>query len=131
MSENLDLVRSLFSTWVRGDFSSTAWADADIAFEAHGFDAASSKGVAAMAAGWREWMRAWSEYRVEVDEFREVDDSRVLVLIRHGGRGTVSGVATPNMKPGANVFELRDAKVVRLALYWERADALADLGLEE
>jgi hypothetical protein len=29
------------------------------------------------------------------------------------------------------MFEIRDGKVVRLALYWNREDAFADLGLAE
>jgi ketosteroid isomerase-like protein len=132
MSENVDLVRSIFAAWEVGDFSSADWARPDILFESIGFDAMKTAGAAEMAERWREWMRVWEEYRTEADEYRELDGERVLVLMQHGGRGKASGLGIEGMKtPGANMFEIRDGKVVRLALYWNREDAFADLGLAE
>jgi ketosteroid isomerase-like protein len=132
MSENLDLVRSIYAAWERGDFGSADWADPAIEFETSGFDAAESTGAAEMAGRWREWMSAWQDYRTEADEFRELDRERVLVLMRHSGRGKASGVGIENMtRPGANVFEIRNGRVAGLHLYWDRDRALADLGLAE
>jgi len=75
-------------------------------------------------------MTVWENYRSEADEYRELDEERVLVLMRHGGRGKTSGVAVEQLdQRGANLFDLRDGKVVRLTLYWHRDRALADLGL--
>jgi hypothetical protein len=130
-SANLDLVRSIYATWERGDFRSAKWAHPDIVFETTGFDATRSIGVASMADRWREWISAWEDYRVEADEFRELDAGRVLVHMRHGGRGKLSGVGIEDLKPGANVFDIRQGTVVRLALYWDREDALTDLDLKD
>jgi hypothetical protein len=33
-----------------------------------------------MAEGWREFLSAWEAVRPEVDEYRELDDERVLVV---------------------------------------------------
>jgi len=132
MSENLDLVRSIYADWERGDFRSVDWAHPKIVFDLAGFDSTSTTGVVEMGQRWREWVSVWEDYRTEADEFRELDGGRVLVLIQHGGSGKASGVGIENVKmPGATVFEIRDGKVTRLALYWDRERALADLGLEE
>jgi ketosteroid isomerase-like protein len=132
MSENVDLVRSIYAHWERGDFGSVEWAHPGIVFESDGFDATKSTGVVEMGERWREWMSAWEEYRSEAEEFRELDGKRVLVLMHHGGRGKTSGVGFEDLKtPGANVFDIHDGKVTKLALYWDRDRALADLGVKE
>jgi hypothetical protein len=76
-------------------------------------------------------LSAWEGYRVEVEEYRELDDERVLVLTRRLGRGKASGVDLEQMRSkGADLIHIRDGKVTRLVTYFERDRALADLGLD-
>jgi ketosteroid isomerase-like protein len=129
MSENLELVRSIYATWGRGDFSSTAWADREIEFSiVGGPDPGSWAGVVGMAQGWRQWLSAWDDYNAEADEYRELDDERVLVFGRMRGRGKTSGVNVET--EFANLLHIRNHKVRRLCLYSARDRAFADLGLE-
>ena len=132
MSENLDLVRSIYAAWERGDFSSADWADPDIEFVfADGLEPGSSRGVAAMREAWGAAIVAWEKIRVVVDDYRELDRERVVLLCHSTGRGRSSGLQLGQIEQSeAILFTIRGAKVVRLALYWDRDRALADLGLE-
>jgi hypothetical protein len=52
-------------------------------------------------------------------------------LARHSGRGKTSGLDVGQTGGGgASLFEIRDGRVIKLVSYWDRAYALADLGLE-
>ena len=133
MSERLDLVRSIFAAWERGDFSSAEWTHVEVEFVfAGGPDPGSWTGLAGMAEGMRSWMSAWSDVRVEADEYRELDAERVLVLSHNVVRGKASGLELGQTEnKTANVFHVRDGKVSRLVIYLDRSRALADLGLED
>jgi hypothetical protein len=134
VSANLDLVRSIYAEWTRGDFSRADWADPDIEFViADGPAAGSWKGRAEMARAWRDVIDAWENWQVEPEEYRELDGQHVLVLVRPRARGRASGVDLEAMwgiqQRGANVFRVRAAKVTRLVVYFMSEPALADLGL--
>ncbi len=133
MSENLDLVRSIFADWERGDWSSAEWAHPEIEFDiADGPEPGVRIGVAAMAESWLEWLSAWEDYRIQAEEYRELDEERVLVLNRYGGRGKTSGleIGDAGGMKAATLFHVRDGKVTTLVGYNSRENALADLGLE-
>jgi ketosteroid isomerase-like protein len=131
-SANLDLVRSIYAAWERGDYSSAEWADPEIEFMfADGPEPDSWTGVAGMAEGFRGWLTAWEDYRVVADELRELDDERVFVLTHNSGRGKTSGLEIGQMRTRgqANLVHVRGGKVTKFVLYWDRDRALADLGL--
>jgi ketosteroid isomerase-like protein len=130
MSENLDLVRSIYSDWERGDYSATDWADPEIEFViADGPTPGDWKGVAEMAYGWRGFLSAFHAHRSHTEGFRELDTGRILVHVTVSARGKRSG--TSAHASGANVFDVTAGKVTRLVIYWDWNRALADLGLTE
>jgi ketosteroid isomerase-like protein len=133
-SANLDLVRSIYADWQRGDFSSAAWAHPEIELVRRdtGPTAGSSTGLAGMAESWREYLSAWEDFRAGAEEFRELDEERVRVFNDFRGRGKTSGLEIERAQTkGASLFHVRDGKVTRLVIYPDRDRALADLGLKE
>ena len=129
--ENVELVRAIYEPWGRGDFSSAEWAHPEIEFVIDAGPASGScKGLAAMAQTWREFLSTWAEYRTEVEQYWDLDDERVLVLLHVVGHGKASGVELGELRTkAANLFHVRDGKVRRLVLYQDREGGLADLGL--
>jgi ketosteroid isomerase-like protein len=127
VSANLDLVRSIYAAWERGDFTSVAWADPAIELVfTDGPSPGAWTGLAGMAEGWRSWLSAWDEWRSEPDEFRELDDAQVLVLDHVRGRGKASGLDLGRMgAKGAQLYDLRDGKVTRIVVYFDRERARA------
>ena len=129
--ENVELVRSIYAARERGDYSSTEWAHSEIEFVLAGGPVdASWTGVEAMENAWRDVLSAWDNFRPEVEEYRELDEERVLVLVRLRGHGKTSGVDLEEMQAkAAALYHVRDGKVTRLVVYADRDSAFADLGV--
>ena len=131
MSENLDLVKAIFVDWEKGDWGSSDWADPEIEFQmVGGLSEGTWTGVAEMAKVWGAMVNAWDGLTANAEEFRDIDDERVLVLLHNRGRGRESGIEIEGISvKSANVFTIRDGRVKKLALYWDRDQAIEDLGL--
>ena len=135
MSAHLDLVRSIYADWERGDFSRADWADPEIEYTAEESGPLSVQtwtGLAGMAEGARSTFEVIEDQHIEAEEYRELDDSRVFVLVQSRGVAQASGIDLEQIAGGrtALLASLRDGKVTRLVLYFDRDRALADLGLE-
>jgi hypothetical protein len=131
-SANLNLVRSIYAAWEHGDYSSTDWADPEIEYVlADGPAPGRWTGLSEMAASWRDYLSVWEGHRSEAEEYREIDDGRVLVPAHTGGgRGKGSGLELGRHGGGgATLFYVHTGKVTRLVVSWDRERALADLGL--
>jgi ketosteroid isomerase-like protein len=130
-SANLDLVRMLYATWERGDFSSNEWADSEIEFViADGPEPGRWTGLTGLRDGYRTIVNAWDGFHPDVSEFRQLDEERILVTIRFSARGKASGLEIGQMHAhGASLLHVRGGKITKLVLYFDRERALADLGL--
>src|SRR5687768_18552582 len=131
--ENVELVRSIYAAWGRGDYTSGEWAHPEIEYVvADGPTAGVWRGLAGLAEGARTWLSAWDEYRIEVDEYRELDADRVLALTHGKGRAKISGLDAGLIRAeAADLFHIHAGKVTRFVVYFDREHALADLGLSE
>ena len=131
--ENVEVVRSIYAAWERGDFTSAEWAHPEIEYvEADGPAPGRSTGLAGMAEVFRDWLSTWEEWRVEAEEYRELDGERVLVLFHFNARGKTSGLEVGQIwTKGASLFHLRGGQVTRLVKYFDRAKALEAAGLRE
>jgi ketosteroid isomerase-like protein len=131
--ENVGLVRSMYAQFQRGDYTSAEWAHPEIeTVMVDGPAPGSWTGVAEAMEGWRDFLSAWEGYHAEAEEYRELDDERVLVVVRRSGRGKTSGIELADMAAkGAALYHVKDGKVTRQVVYLDRERALADLGLSE
>ena len=130
-SPNVDLVRSIYASWERGDFGSVEWADPEIEYViADGPSPGRWKGLAGLREGARSWIGAWQDFRIEVDEFRELDAERVLAFTHGRGRGKTSGLEVGQVASKAvDVVHIQNGKVVKFVVYFDLQHAFADLGL--
>jgi ketosteroid isomerase-like protein len=69
MSSNLDLVRSIYAAWERGDYGAVEWADPEIEYViADGPAPGRWRGVPAMNEAWHDWLNAWEGHWSTAEE---------------------------------------------------------------
>ena len=128
-STNLDLVRSLYPAWECGDFSSVEWAHPEIErVSDEPLVPLNATGIAELGRVGGNWLHGWSGFHIDADGCREVDGERVLVLLHYGRRDHLGGDEVMPTE-AATLFHVRDGKVARLVIYWDRDRSLAELGL--
>lgn len=121
MSEKVDLVRSIYVAWERGDFSAVAWADDDIEFAfVDGPDPGRWTGIEQMRKAWTRLLSDFVAFRTEATRYERLADGRIVALTRFVGRARGSGLDLSLMSTEqAAIFDVRDGKVTQPELYWD------------
>jgi ketosteroid isomerase-like protein len=122
-------VRRVYEEWSRGDFSAGEVFDPEVEFVMVDWPGrARSQGLTEMRQAWQESLKAWDDFRAEPTDFIE-NEPHVVVLTHVTARGKGSGAAVT--ADTATLWTIDGGRVVRLALHWNPADALAAAGLRD
>jgi ketosteroid isomerase-like protein len=74
------------------------------------------------------WTESFASEHIDAEEIVDGGD-QVLVLVRHSGRGKISGIDIDQRY--AMVWTLRDGRAIRMEMYLTRDEALEAMGLAE
>jgi ketosteroid isomerase-like protein len=130
---DVELLRRLYAEFERGNF----WAFPDAydpemewRWSRSGralVGGATYKGRAEVLSAMREWLRGWDWFRISAQEFIDTGE-RVVVVVRaqarlKDGKGEI-------IDNWADVYTLRDGKIVVMEAFDNRRDALRAAGVE-
>jgi len=132
--ENVEIVCELYEAFNRGELDAYLWMlDPDFVWQGPQEIpdlAGTYRGAEGVRRYLSELMEVFNDYRMVPEEFIDAGGEQVLVLAREGGRGKGSGIAVQT-NPTGHLWTIRDGRPARLESYWERANALRAVGLEE
>ena len=86
-------------------------------------------GIEGFIAVWREWASAWESWVVTPNDFIAVGDERVLIPMEIKGRSRTQQVEFS--VEGANLVTIREGRLTRVELFFQREEALEAAGLSE
>ena len=127
MSENLDLVRSIFAAWERGDFASGIEPlAADIRYSAAQPEGqVRADGRTEMTRFLRDFLALWDRYWIELHDLEERAPDRFLATATQCGQGKGSGAETS--MPAFIAIAFREREIVQLEFFYDRASAVSAL----
>ena len=127
--QNVEIVRETFARLRRGE-SVLDVLSPDVVWEVRSVpEQGEYRGIEAVAEYYRRYFGTWEDFRVEIEDIRELPDNRVFVVARDHGRGKRSGVEV-EMRV-FQVWTLSEGKVVRWQGFPSREQALEAVGLRE
>ncbi len=131
--ENVELFERAADAWNRGDVDAmfaTAWSP-EIEFDMAHYEGwpeeAAYRGEEAVRAFLDQWRATFSDYRFEVERYFDVGPHVVAFCSQEGGLAS----AGTTMMRFAQVATVENGRIVRVANYSDRQEALAAVGLPE
>jgi ketosteroid isomerase-like protein len=126
-AENVELVRRAFDDWNRGVREIRA-DEVDPEIEVHSrMLGRVLRGVDGLRTWFTEIDEQFGRWQLDVDEIREANPDRLLVLGSIHLRGRESGVEFE--QPMAWLIDFREGRLLRIQMYVDRSEALAAAGL--
>jgi ketosteroid isomerase-like protein len=125
---DLEVLRAAYADWARGDFTRGDMWDPRVEFVVAGVESRTYTGPEGVREGWFDFLSAWDDFLVEGVEYIDTpQDDTYLVFTHLSGRGKESNV--PIDADTANTVVMRNGKIVRFELFWDRDEALEAAGL--
>jgi ketosteroid isomerase-like protein len=84
------------------------------------------EGIAGAKSFMRDWLEAWDDWELELDELHDTGD-KVVAILRQHGRSKATGLEVEMVF--AQVFTIRDGKQARMEMYADPNEALKATGL--
>lgn len=123
---NIEVVRRLFDSYVRGDYAEAATCLAvDVVYEVG--QELPARGREAVRVMWERWDDTWDELETVPEEFIDAGD-QVLVTVHYSARGQGSGIKFAERL--FDVYTFCDGKCVRKREFRRRSEALEAAGLD-
>jgi ketosteroid isomerase-like protein len=123
---NIEVVRRLFDSYVRGDYAEAATCLAvDVVYEVG--QELPARGREAVRVMWERWDDTWDELETVPEEFIDAGD-QVLVTVHYSARGRGSGIKFEERL--FDVYTFCDGKCVRKREFRRRSEALEAAGLD-
>lgn len=123
--ENVEIIKRAYDAFARGDYAtSLSYYDPQVEFSQPADEPGGGTyyGVDGVTRAFRNWLTAWEDYRVEVEELSD-HGAHVLARTRHLMSGKGSGAVVEQTI--FQVWTLRDGRIVRARMYYDEAEALA------
>jgi ketosteroid isomerase-like protein len=128
MGDDLSLLKGLLGEWSRGEFWNAEVYAEDVVFVVSGPEPAEYHGIAGLTAAWRDFLSAWDDFRIETERVVRGKGDVYVLLMRLQARGKGSGVDIDAQV--ANVVNMRDGRIARLEMFWDREAALRAAGAQ-
>jgi ketosteroid isomerase-like protein len=130
--QDLEGLRDVYDAFARGDRSAALeLSDPDIEItERPGvLDSKTYRGHEGLLEAIDNWVGQWDEFRMEIEQMTDAGGGRVVSVVRHYGRGKLSGVVVEQQI--VYVHTLRNGKVIRWQMFGALDEALAAIGQQD
>jgi ketosteroid isomerase-like protein len=128
-SNRVERLRPVYAEWAKGNLgAATELLALDLVYSGYSPEGpVRTQGLEEFGRFVAAFLADWDDYRVEADEFVQLEDDVVLVVGRHYGSGKRSGIVVDD--PLFNVWVFSGEQVVGLHFHRDRESALTAAGL--